>query len=216
MAPLKIIGAGYGRTGTDSLRTALNILGYTTHHMKSYNEEGGRTEMFTEAYEHPEKAVDWDFIYDGFDAAVDWPTCSFLEPLMQKYPDAKVILTVRDPDSWYQSMRNTIFLIHSASRRDPSRQNKPKVNMVGKIILDGAFDNPDLFNDEVALKAKFVEHNERVKRIVPKERLLVMQLGEGWDRLCDFLDVPVPSNVDYPNVNKTSDMRKRFPELTFP
>ena len=70
--------------------------------MKTFNEAGGRAEMFTEAYDHPETQdeVDWGYLYDGFDAALDWPTCSFVVPLMKKYPDAKLILTVRDPDSW--------------------------------------------------------------------------------------------------------------------
>ncbi|KAI9246448.1 hypothetical protein BDA99DRAFT_447261, partial [Phascolomyces articulosus] len=75
---------------------------YKTHHMKCFNEDGGRAEKFTEAYYNPEKQdeVDWDNLYDEFDTALDWPACSFIVPLMKKYPDAKVILTVRDPDSW--------------------------------------------------------------------------------------------------------------------
>ncbi|KAI8149847.1 P-loop containing nucleoside triphosphate hydrolase protein [Fennellomyces sp. T-0311] len=201
MAPLKIIGAGMGRTGTDSLRIALNTLGYNTHHMKTLNEEGGRAEMFTKAYEHPEEAVDWDYIYEGFDAAIDWPTCAFVEPLMKKYPDAKVILTIRDPDSWYRSMGNTIFRKHEDLKIIPET---PRKRMARRIILDGAYHVPGMFEDQEAMKEKFIQNTEWVKKHVPEDRLLIMELGEGWERLCKFLDKPVP-DVKYPHVNTTAD-----------
>ncbi|KAI9494353.1 P-loop containing nucleoside triphosphate hydrolase protein [Zychaea mexicana] len=209
MAPLKIIGAGYGRTGTDSLRVALDMLGYKTHHRKTFNDEGGRADMFIEAYEHPEEEADFDYMYEDFDAALDWPTCVLLEPLMLKYPDAKVILTVRDPNSWYRSMANTIF---RKRERPKHLLDRPKSRVSRRVVLDGARDIPGMFEDEEAIKQKFIQHNEWVKTFVAPERLLVMELGEGWTRLCRFLDKPKPV-VAYPHVNTTADVHAKMAKV---
>ncbi|KAI8146476.1 P-loop containing nucleoside triphosphate hydrolase protein [Fennellomyces sp. T-0311] len=211
MAPLKVIGASFGRTGTDSFRIALNKLGYNTHHMRSMHEPNAQPELFTKAYLHPEEPVDWDQIYEGYDAACDWPTVSFLEPLLKKYPDAKVILTVRDPDSWYKSVMNTVYKIHSTMKVHTEGKMKFNAEMIETIVLDGAFGNDDINNAE-AMKAKFIEHIAWVKKHVPADRLLVLELGEGWDRLCKFLDKPVP-NEPYPHANTTKEFNERVSKV---
>ncbi|KAI7897817.1 uncharacterized protein BX663DRAFT_526980, partial [Cokeromyces recurvatus] len=109
MAPLEVIGAGFGRTGTDSLRAALNMLGYKTHHMKCFFEDPELDpDLFYDAYFHRETA-DWDQLYKDYNAAVDWPTVEFYKELLKKYPKAKVLLTIRSADSWYNSVKNTIL-----------------------------------------------------------------------------------------------------------
>ncbi|KAI7882022.1 hypothetical protein K492DRAFT_176543, partial [Lichtheimia hyalospora FSU 10163] len=212
MAPLKVIGAGYGRTGTDSLRTALNMLGYKCHHMKEMFRYGRHPEMFTEAFKHPEKPVEWNTIYDGYDAAVDWPTVAFIDRLMVEYPDAKFILTIRDADSWYKSVKNTIWqLEHKAKAKDTPadlpEDIKNQREMTRTIVLDGAFDDLDRFLDEERIKGIYNAHNEWVKKNIPSDRLLIMELGEGWERMCKFLDKPMPSEP-YPRVNSTGAFKQ--------
>ncbi|CDS08323.1 hypothetical protein LRAMOSA02271 [Lichtheimia ramosa] len=201
MPPLKVIGAGYGRTGTDSLRTALNILGYYRH-----------PEVFHDAFLHPEKPVDWDMLYEGFDAAVDWPTVSFVDRLMKYYPDAKIVLTDRDADSWYRSVKSTIFNLAQEGMRDYDSMTdymKRIREMAQVLILDGALYDADKFNDEEAIKAMYNAHVAWVKENVPSERLYIMQLGEGWEGLCKFLDVPVP-DVPYPSANNSKSFQDEF------
>ena len=163
-------------------------------------------EMFVEAYKHPERPVDWDILYEGFDAACDWPTVSFLDPLLKKYSNAKVVLTVRDADSWYKSFKNTIYKLDDKFTGNMDHR-KRTLDMERAIVLDGAWTDPERFNDEEAIKAMFTRNIEWVKQNVPKERLLIFELGEGWDRLCRFLNKPVP-NEPYPHSNSTQDFNK--------
>ncbi|EIE78208.1 hypothetical protein RO3G_02912 [Rhizopus delemar RA 99-880] len=133
MAPLQVIGAGFGRTGTDSLHEALNILGYNTHHMSCiFKNENLDFETFKEAHRNPE-AIDWDKPYDGFDAAVDWPTCNFYKELMVKYPDAKVLLTVRTPESWYVSVCKTVVTMSQRYEKAKSERIKDILRMATKV-----------------------------------------------------------------------------------
>ncbi|KAJ8662430.1 hypothetical protein O0I10_002124 [Lichtheimia ornata] len=212
MAPLKVIGAGYGRTGTLSMKVALSMLGYNCLHLLDFATAELHPEKFLDAYLHPEKPVDWDDLYDGFDAAVDWPTISFVERLIHAYPDAKVILTARDVDSWYNSFKNTVhkLSVELGNRYDDLPEHTQRwVRMAHACQLDGAAVDPKRFNDEEAIKAKYNAHVEWVKKNVPSERLFIMELGEGWDRLCKFLNVPVPS-VPYPSANSAKDFEKDF------
>ncbi|CDS07780.1 hypothetical protein LRAMOSA01729 [Lichtheimia ramosa] len=213
MAPLKIIGAGYGRTGTDSLRIALNILGYNCFHMRELIRVDRYPETFLDAYLNPEKPVDWDMLYEGYDAALDWPTVSFLDRLIDAYPNAKVILTARDAESWYRSIKNTIHKLSvECSKRNDFPENLDRWRQMNNtLVLNGAIADPDQFNDEEAIKAKYNAHVEWVKKNIPNERLFIMGLGEGWERLCKFLDVPVP-DVPYPRVNSTKEFVNDFLE----
>ncbi|KAI8877192.1 hypothetical protein K501DRAFT_337602, partial [Backusella circina FSU 941] len=190
MAPLQVIGAGFGRTGTDSLREALNILGYNTHHMKSmFMDPEQNYDDFYNAYIN--KDADWDKIYNKYDAAVDWPTCTFYKELMEKYPEAKVVLTVRSAESWYKSCAKTIHprAIDPNFHTESAKKFK---RMAKTIILDGALNDPVAFADEENIKSLFNNHNEEVKHYVPADRLYVMELGEGWNGLCKFLNKDVP------------------------
>ncbi|ORY95641.1 hypothetical protein BCR43DRAFT_493343 [Syncephalastrum racemosum] len=218
MAPLKIIGAGYGRTGTDSLRRALNRLGYKTHHMVELNEPGQRPELFVEQYNHPE-SNHWDTIYQGFDAAVDWPTAAFVEPLMRRYPDAKVILTERDPDAWVESMKNTILAPcrrpYSEERKSSEANIPPQIrarlHMVDIVVLDGMRTRrpEDITDNE--LKKLFLEHNSRIKATVPKEKLLVMDTANmNWEILCEFLGISEIPLEPFPNGNSATAAKSKF------
>lgn len=215
---MKVIGAGFGRTGTLSLKVALETLGFgPCYHMM-------------EVFAHPEHAplweaawrgepVDWDDLLEGYEAAVDWPACAFYEELMERYPEAKVILTVRDPERWYESVRNTIYALSmkvSGSRvlrlvfglRSLLRYGTfARGNMVKEIIWDGTFDGH--FEDETYAIGVFERHNEEVRRRVPEDRLLTYEVSEGWEPLCEFLGVEVPDEP-FPRLNDTAEMRRRL------
>ncbi|KAI9336449.1 P-loop containing nucleoside triphosphate hydrolase protein [Pilaira anomala] len=209
MAPLEVIGAGYGRTGTDSLRIALNMLGYNTHHMRCFvMDPTTDTDDFYNAYYHRDEA-DWDKIYENYSAACDWPTCTFYKELMAKYPEAKVILTTRTPESWYKSVRNTILAPQSFARAPPKF-----LKMVKAVCMDGMLTDPEILDDKEKIEKAFVDHINEVKTYVPAERLLVMELGEGWERLCKFLGKEVPT-VPYPFANSTEEFNKYDPTESF-
>ncbi|KAI9476256.1 MAG: P-loop containing nucleoside triphosphate hydrolase protein [Benjaminiella poitrasii] len=207
MAPLEIIGAGFGRTGTDSLRTALNMLGYKTHHMKSFGEDLSLDpDDFYHAYLHRDEA-NWEKMYENYNAAVDWPTTSFYKELYAKYPDAKVILTVRDADSWYTSMLNTLaHRSHAPPKGDVDPTKNPRFKfqrMASTVCMNGLTSKPDEFDDKERMKKIFLDHNEEVKRLIPADKLLVFELENGWEKLCSFLGKEIP-DVPYPHINTTA------------
>src|SRR5215210_3295615 len=215
---MEIIGAGFGRTGTMSLKAALEELGFDPcYHM-------------VEVFGHPEHAdlwqaawrsepVDWEDFLGDYRAAVDWPACTFYGELMERYPDAKVLLSVRDPDRWYESVRNTIYELSSLS--SGLRLSRvvfavftlfafgriSRGNMVDDIIWEGTFDGR--FEDKPYAIGVFERHNEEVKRCVPPDKLLVYEVNEGWGPLCEFLGVEEPDKP-FPRLNDTAEMRRRI------
>lgn len=154
------------------------------------------------------KNVDWDRIYKKYDAAVDWPTCTFYKQLMEKYPDAKVILTVRSPGSWYQSAMKTLHTHYMHPDFNSEFAQKFK-RMVEAVILNGTFNDPEKANKEEEVKKMFTDHIEEVKNHVPPEKLYVMQVGEGWEGLCKFLGKEVP-DVPYPRINSKDEFLKNM------
>jgi hypothetical protein len=214
---LEVIGAGFGRTGTMSLKVALETLDFgPCYHM-------------TEVFAHPEhvepwraaargKPVDWERIFGGYRAAVDWPACTFYGELMQSYPDAKVILTVRDPQRWYESAYNTIYTITRATSSSPifylatlvmprAKGMKRAQRMIEEIVWEKDFDGR--FEDRGHAIETFERHNEEVKRHVPAENLLVYEVGEGWGPLCEFLGVEAPEKP-FPHLNDAEVFRGRI------
>jgi len=196
---LKVIGEGYGRTGTMSLKLALEQLGFgPCHHM-------------VEVFAHPESIplwsdaadgkADWDAIFQGYVSAVDWPTATFYKELADKYPDAKVILTERDPESWFKSTQATIF-----ARDIPPDTQDPWARMVSKVIAQ-LFDHR--MHDKEKVISVFKAHNARVREVIPADRLLVYEVAQGWAPLCDFLGVPVPDGP-MPKVNSTEEFQGRL------
>lgn len=215
---MNIIGAGFGRTGTTSLKAALETLGFgSAYHM---------TEVFT----HPEhvgfweaarrgERVDWEGFFAGYGVAVDWPACAFYAELMEAFPEAVVVLTARDPERWYESTRNTIYGMHRiSSGRTPFRPAfalaglfAPGVTGIARladeIVWKDTFDGQ--FEDRSHAIETFHRHNEEVRRHVPPERLLVYDVKEGWAPLCDFLGVEAPDRP-FPHLNDTREMRRRL------
>jgi hypothetical protein len=215
---MKVIGAGFGRTGTTSLKAALERLGFDPcYHM-------------TEVFAHPEHAdfwvaawrgepVDWDGVLGDYEATVDWPACTFYQELMRRHPDAKVLLSVRDPERWYESTRSTIYeLTRLLEGSTISRVifgvvgllvfggfTGRRSSLANDLIWQGTFDGR--FEDKAYAIEVFERHNEEVKRRVPQERLFVYEVKEGWGPLCEFLGVPVPDEP-FPRLNDTAQMQR--------
>jgi len=211
---LGVIGGGFGRTGTLSLKFALEQLGFgPCYHMIETREHPAHDALWL-ALAQDERS-DWRTILEGYQAAVDWPAVSFWKTLTAANPNAKVILTLREPGAWYESAANTIFARmreyeaeltrEDAEAIDPAR--RAHMRMVNTIVVDKTFGG-DLSRDH-AIRV-FSAHNEEVRRSVPPERLLVVEPGQGWEPLCAFLKVPMPE-CPYPAANSTADFKTRFP-----
>lgn len=202
---LSIIGAGYGRTGTLSLKYALEALGYDKcHHMLEVIHDPAQQSGWLNATLG--KTTNWDELLAGFQATVDWPACHFYQELADYYHDAKVLLSVRDPHEWYQSMRDTTLRVISRRMADSQGNEKPNlgIELVVKAAFDGILDDPD---HGIAI---FNRHIEQVKSSIAPERLLIFDVREGWEPLCSFLDKQVPK-TPFPRVNS----REEFDEIFF-
>ncbi len=198
--PLKVLGAGFGRTGTLSMKMALEQLGFgPCHHMMEVFGKPDHIALWLAA--GVEKNADWEEILDGYNSAVDWPVCYFWKELAELYPDAKIILTKRDADKWFDSASSTIFKVMEAAKDDPNGQ------MARTLIMENTFGG-DLTDRKKAIDV-FNKHNQEVVDTIPGERLLVFEASEGWGPLCEFLEVPVP-DTDFPRVNTTEDFQQKF------
>ncbi|MCF4007890.1 sulfotransferase family protein [Rheinheimera sp. UJ63] len=200
---LHVIGLGLGRTGTFSLKTVLEQLGFgPCHHMERIaKDRATQVPLWNKVLD---KTTGFEQVYRGMASAVDWPTAAFSEELLQAYPNAKFILTHRDAQSWAESFGSTIYTL-LAARKDTPPDVQAWLDMVVKIIEKSGF---SMGLDAQGLAERFNAHNQRVKALIPKDQLLVYQVKEGWQPLCDFLDVPVPS-TDFPRTNN----REEFWEL---
>jgi hypothetical protein len=198
--PLSVIGAGLGRTGTMSLKLALDRLGFgPCYHMVEVFKNPKASGYWEAAADG--RPVDWEEVFAGYSSTVDWPSATFYQQLANAYPEAKVILTVRDPEAWFASTQATIFSRHI---RDDTEDDWQR--MVLKVICD-------LFDRRMTDKAELIEvyqrHNEEVRRTIPQERLLVYEVADGWEPLCRFLDAEVP-NDPMPRANSTDEFRQNL------
>jgi hypothetical protein len=195
---LKIIGTGFGRTGTDSMSKALNILGVgPTHHMR----EVGIDPAVREHWRNLVKGAkpDWNVLFTGYHACVDWPSAYYWRSLVVEYPEAKVLLTMRSATSWWNSFEATI-LKYILANNDP---NGLAQRLVAEQVFNG---RPDDRANAIAIYNRNVE---AVISTVAPERLLVHNLGDGWEPLCRWLNLPVPE-VDYPSGNTTEDFNRHI------
>lgn len=219
---LKVIGAGFFRTGTLSLKQALEDLGFKQcYHFIEILKNPTHIPIWQTAAKG--ETVDWDKLLAGYQATTDAPAYHYYDELMELYPEAKVILTVRSPESWYKSAYNTIY-----SHNRPLLYRKIILSLFGlfkpeaKTLLQaweiteqmewqGLFQSK--FTDKEFAINVFKQHIEKVKQTVPSNRLLVYNLKEGWQPLCNFLDVPIPDHP-LPHLNDTSSflaIRKKLP-----
>ncbi|HZZ67127.1 MAG TPA: sulfotransferase [Phenylobacterium sp.] len=198
---LKVIGSGFGRTGTMSLKLALEQIGLgPCYHMSEVFKNPAAPDMWSTAADDPAHA-DWAKIFAGYNSTVDWPNATYYKELADAYPAAKVVHTERDAEDWYASTQATIF-----ADRGPMDPDAAFPRMIGKVIFP-------LFGGRMADKdhliAVYNAHNARVRRTIPAERLLVYHVADGWAPLCDFLGVPVPEGAT-PKVNSREEFGARL------
>lgn len=194
--PLEVIGAGYGRTGTMSLKLALEQLGL------------GPCFHMSEAIANPacipgwvaagRGRPDWETLFAGFRSSVDHPGCAFYRDLAAAYPAAKVILTVRDANDWFDSTQATVF-----SPQMRARVANPLFKEFLTRTVWGLFGAG--IDDREFMVAAFTRHVTEVKSFIAAERLLVFEVSQGWGPLCEFLGVPIP-NTPFPRVNSRAEM----------
>ncbi|KUM25095.1 hypothetical protein AU467_27370 [Mesorhizobium loti] len=192
---IRVIGTGFGRTGTDSMREALTMLGFgPCHHMSEVSAHEEQKRLWRALAKGA--APDWNRLFAGYKSCVDWPSAHYWRQLIEAYPQARVILTWRSPESWWESFAKTI-LPAIADSRD---QESLGISLVSKQVFDG---RP---HDRAHVLAIYEANVEAVLNTVPAERLLIHKLGDGWEPLCAHLGVPVPAEP-YPNRNTTKEFR---------
>jgi hypothetical protein len=195
--PLKVIGAGLGRTGTLSLKLALEQLGFgRCYHMMEVFQRPQAPQQWLDAAEG--RPVDWEAVFEGYQSSVDWPGAEFYALHARMYPDAKVILSVRDADKWFDSTQATIFA-------NPTFEGSPPVWQAMAQALIGAKFNGNLTDRKHCIEV-YNRHNDEVRRTIPAGRLLEFEAKNGWAPLCAFLGVPVPE-TPYPSVNSTDEFK---------
>ncbi|KAJ7455868.1 P-loop containing nucleoside triphosphate hydrolase protein [Mycena latifolia] len=203
VVPMQVLALGFSRTGTTSLRIALETLGYKETNHGPYQ----WTEAINAKYHgkgKPYGRAEWDRLLGHCMAVTDVPHILFAEELIDAYPEAKVILTTRDPDSWWKSYSATI----ESGLRNPlfawtawlEPQRAGKVHAFWHLVFHAMFKTRSI-TPEIA-KARFTAHYSEVRALVPKERLLEYRVGEGWESLCEFLEKDVPDEA-FPRVNDT-------------
>jgi len=202
---VRVIGAGFGRTGTHSVQAALERLGFAPcYHMRHVIDNAGHAEQWLSAAEG--RSPDWQALLAGCEATMDWPAAAFWRQLMHAFPQAKLLLTVRDPDRWYDSTLGTIYA--AARPGGPAEALPPAMREANRvadaIIWQGTFGGR--FEDREHANGVFRRHIEEVERDAPPERLLVMEVGDGWAPLCDFLGVAAPDEP-FPNLSDGSEFR---------
>ncbi|WP_067963220.1 sulfotransferase family protein [Nocardiopsis trehalosi] len=200
---MKVIGAGFGRTGTLSLKTALERLDLgPCHHMVEVLGRPDDADLWHDALDG---RPDWPALLTGYQAAVDWPSVCFWRELCDLHRDAKVVLTVRDPDRWYDSVRNTFLTVAP----DLLASAPPSVRRLTRRVLEREFDG--LPEDRAAAIARFERHNAEVRAAIDPGRLLIFEPAQGWRPLCAFLGAPVPDEP-FPHLNDTASFPRSVAE----
>jgi hypothetical protein len=206
---LKIIGTGLSRTGTMSLKDALETLtGEPCYHMHELFRNPERLPLWEEAEE--KQQTDWDALFEGYGSAVDLPTTKYYAQLLEKYPDAKFVHTERDADSWYESAAGTIFapalpMIRELRKALDSTDGSTNWDRLRAIRFSGQSVREELFRGQTMDKSSAIniykEHNKNVIATIPSDRILVFKIADGWEPLCDFLEVEIPREP-FPHNNK--------------
>lgn len=202
---LEIIGASFGRTGTLSVKHALEMLGFATcYHMADVIKQPEHTELWLRAWRGEDV---WDELFAGCRATIDWPAAAFWRPLRRRYPQARVLLTLRDAESWHRSARNTIFKNLEECRNSEDPLRRARLRMADEIVRQGTFGGR-LMDREHAI-AVYEANLAAVRAEVPAEQLIEYSAGSGWEPLCRALNVPVPE-ADFPHVNTQSEFIERW------
>lgn len=212
---MKLIGAGFPRTATLSQKLALEMIGYgPCYHMVNVLGDLPQAALWESALDGESP---WSELFDGFAATVDWPGGYFYKEIMEEYPDAKVLLSTRDPEAWERSMRDTVWAVRhggsvmrllSDARGEVDPGWAGYLRMIDRLLWTGKGSFAAGNDEPEQLIAGMQRHHDEVKSTVPAERLLVWSAAEGWEPLCEFLEVPVP-DMPFPRVNDSREFVNR-------
>lgn len=196
---MHVIGVGVGRTGTYSLRLAIERVGLgPCHHMERVLDNmPAQVPLWSAALTG---RADWEAIYAGYNSAVDWPTAGFFRELKEAYPSAKFVLTHRTAESWAASFSSTIQKLLADTDQAPPEMREWLKMAVDVVVKTGFSADMDIDG----LKKAFLAHNEAVKQTIPAQQLLVYEVKEGWEPLCEILQVPVPDEP-FPRTNSREE-----------
>jgi len=194
---LSVINAGFGRTGTMSIKIALEKLGFgPCHHMEEVFKNPTQLPYWQKAANG--EVMDWDEVFQGYSSAVDWPSGHYWRELAEFYPESKVLLSVRPAEHWWSSYSETIKKLLEIRDEIPDEHPRSILNMANQIITQQTFNGSAAHKDQVL--AAYQKRIDEVKAAIPADRLLIFQVSEGWTPLCEFLKVPIPE-ADFPRSN---------------
>lgn len=206
---LRIVGAALGRTGTNSLKLALEQLGFgPCHHMYEVRDHPRQLPFWQAAARGD--LPDWDEVFADYRACVDWPSARYWREIAAHYAHAKVLLTLREAESWFDSVHATIYpSMTSWPRREPGHR-RDMLEMAEEIIVKQTFGGR--LDDRDHALAVYRRHEEEVRDSIAPERLLAFDVSEGWAPLCAFLEVPVPDSP-FPHSNTGEKFRQERPQI---
>lgn len=218
---LEIIGTGLARTGTMSLKMALeHLTGDKCFHMIELLKAPKRIEIVKKGYKT--NTIEWEKFYEGYSSAVDYPTCLYYKELTKKNENIKVIHTTREFESWYESVKETVYRGKPKSMKDILRLIKnmmfssdyrkvaPVFMFNDKLIWSGQFQSR--FEDKSFMKEIYFEHEEAVKSNIKPEQLLMYNIKDGWEPLCEFLGYPIPE-IEFPRANERLEFNRKMDKL---
>ena len=203
------------RTGTLTQKVALEMLGFgPCYHMVDVLADLDQAKLWQRALDGE---APWEQIFDGFNSTVDWPGGYFYRELIGVYPEAMVLLSVRDSQAWERSMRETVWAVRhgeslvrllSSAQAHVNEQWRGFLEMIDRLVWEGEGTFASGHAEPQQLIDTMIRHNREVEEVVPSERLLVWDVKEGWERLCEFLGVPVPQQP-FPHVNDRTEFLNR-------
>ena len=203
------------RTGTLTQKVALEMLGLgPCYHMVDVLADLDQAKLWRRALDGE---APWEQIFDGFDSTVDWPGGYFYRELIDVYPEAKVLLSVRESQAWERSMRETVWAVRhgeslvrllSSAQAHVNPQWRGFLEMIDRLVWEGEGTFASGHAEPQQLIDTMIRHNREVEGNVPPERLLVWSVEEGWERMCEFLEVPVPQQP-FPHVNDRTEFLNR-------
>jgi hypothetical protein len=208
---LRLLGAGFGRTGTKSTKFALEMLGWgPCHHMHEIRDHPEQLPYWNSAARGEQ--MDWDRVFKGYTSQIDWPGARYWRQLVDHFPAAKVLLNYRDPDDWYHSLRQTILPTATIGRTaDPNPHTRAMAEMLYQTVHQQVFDGRGDERDHAI--SVYRDHIREVETTVPADRLLTFDVKDGWQPLCAFLGEPIPDEP-FPHTNTKDEFLKRRGFLT--
>ena len=207
---LSVIGAGFGRTGTLSIKIALEYLGLgPCHHMVDVFANPEQLPHWQAAADG--QPVDWDEVFAGYAAAIGWPSTHYWRELANKYPNSRILLSVRPADHWWKSFSNTIGTMLEIRSAVSNEYFRSATAMAHKIIAEQTFGSA--MNDKTAALFALQKRIDEVKQAIPGERLLIFDVLDGWGPLCKFLSLPIPDS-DFPCSNSKNEFLKTFSHIS--